>query len=111
MLRARSIDRIYVGEIAPTRTTAEWEALPPRLDLPHTASPKVSPPGSPAGPLQRPPRRHPPPPHIVRRAHARVLCGEGEIERKAVAAAQGGGTEHRVHPVEDVDRDEAASQL
>lgn len=37
--RARNIDRIYdkMREIAPLRTTAEWEALLLELDVPHTA--------------------------------------------------------------------------
>ena len=44
VLRARNIDRIYdrMREIAPTRTTAEWEALLLRLDVPHTAFTKLS---------------------------------------------------------------------
>jgi crotonobetainyl-CoA:carnitine CoA-transferase CaiB-like acyl-CoA transferase len=37
--RAHNIDRIYarMSEIGPTRTTAEWETLLLRLDVPHTA--------------------------------------------------------------------------
>ncbi len=42
--RARNIDRIYdrMRDIAPTRTTAEWEALLLRIDVPHTAFAKLS---------------------------------------------------------------------
>jgi crotonobetainyl-CoA:carnitine CoA-transferase CaiB-like acyl-CoA transferase len=42
--RAHNIDRIYarMSEIGPTRTTAEWEALLLRLDVPHTAFAKVT---------------------------------------------------------------------
>ena len=38
VLRARNIDQIYdrMREIAPTRTTAEWEELLLRIDVPHT---------------------------------------------------------------------------
>ena len=37
--RARNIDRIYdrMREIAPTRTTADWEELLLRIDVPHAA--------------------------------------------------------------------------
>jgi crotonobetainyl-CoA:carnitine CoA-transferase CaiB-like acyl-CoA transferase len=42
--RAASIDKIYarMGEIALTRTTAEWEALLLRIDVPHTAFAKLT---------------------------------------------------------------------
>lgn len=42
--RAENIDRIYaaMAEIAPSRTTAEWEELLLRLDVPHTAFAKIS---------------------------------------------------------------------
>ncbi|MGD0105668.1 MAG: CoA transferase [Rhodopila sp.] len=42
--RARNIDRIYdrMRDIAPTRTTAEWEALLLRIDVPHTGFAKLS---------------------------------------------------------------------
>jgi crotonobetainyl-CoA:carnitine CoA-transferase CaiB-like acyl-CoA transferase len=42
--RARNIDRVYdrMREIAPTRTTAEWEALLLSIDAPHTAFAKLS---------------------------------------------------------------------
>ena len=42
--RARNIDRIYdrMREIAPSRTTAEWEELLLQLDVPHTAFAKLS---------------------------------------------------------------------
>ncbi|MCC6717738.1 MAG: CoA transferase [Acetobacteraceae bacterium] len=41
--RARNIDAIYdrMREIAPTRTTAEWEELLLRIDVPHTAFAKL----------------------------------------------------------------------
>jgi crotonobetainyl-CoA:carnitine CoA-transferase CaiB-like acyl-CoA transferase len=44
VLRARNIDRIYdrMRDIAPTRTTAEWEELLLRLDVPHTAFAKLT---------------------------------------------------------------------
>jgi crotonobetainyl-CoA:carnitine CoA-transferase CaiB-like acyl-CoA transferase len=44
VLRARNIDKVYskMGEIALTRTTAEWEALLLRIDVPHTAFAKLS---------------------------------------------------------------------
>jgi len=44
VLRARNIDKIYkrMGEIAVTRTTAEWEALLLRIDVPHTAFAKLT---------------------------------------------------------------------
>ncbi len=44
VLRGRNIDRIYdrMREIAPSRTTAEWEALLLRIDVPHTAFAKLS---------------------------------------------------------------------
>lgn len=39
VLRSENIDKIYdrMSEIGPTRTTAEWEELLLRLDVPHTA--------------------------------------------------------------------------
>lgn len=39
VLRSQNIDRIYdrMSEIGPTKTTAEWEDLLLRLDVPHTA--------------------------------------------------------------------------
>jgi crotonobetainyl-CoA:carnitine CoA-transferase CaiB-like acyl-CoA transferase len=39
VLRSQNIDKIYdrMSEIGPTRTTAEWEELLLRLDVPHTA--------------------------------------------------------------------------
>ena len=42
--RARNIDQIYdrMRDIAATRTTAEWEALLLRLDVPHTAFTKLT---------------------------------------------------------------------
>ncbi|SDI92584.1 MULTISPECIES: CaiB/BaiF CoA transferase family protein [Bradyrhizobium] len=42
--RAQNIDRIYqkMAEIALTRTTAEWEALLLRIDVPHAAFAKVT---------------------------------------------------------------------
>jgi crotonobetainyl-CoA:carnitine CoA-transferase CaiB-like acyl-CoA transferase len=42
--RAHNIDRIYarMSEIGPTRTTAEWETLLLRLDVPHTAFARLS---------------------------------------------------------------------
>ena len=42
--RARNIDRIYdrMREIAPNRTTAEWEELLLSIDVPHTAFAKLS---------------------------------------------------------------------
>lgn len=42
--RARNIDRIYdkMREIAVTRTTAEWEELLLRIDVPHTAFAKLA---------------------------------------------------------------------
>jgi crotonobetainyl-CoA:carnitine CoA-transferase CaiB-like acyl-CoA transferase len=44
VLRARNIDKIYdrMREIAPTRTTAEWETLLLRIDVPHTAFAKLT---------------------------------------------------------------------
>ncbi len=44
VLRARNIDQIYdrMREIAPTRTTAEWEELLLRLDVPHTSFTKLT---------------------------------------------------------------------
>jgi len=44
VLRARNIDKVYnkMGEIAQTRTTAEWEALLLRIDVPHTAFAKLT---------------------------------------------------------------------
>jgi crotonobetainyl-CoA:carnitine CoA-transferase CaiB-like acyl-CoA transferase len=42
--RARNIDKIYdrMRDIAPGRTTAEWETLLLRIDVPHTAFAKLS---------------------------------------------------------------------
>jgi crotonobetainyl-CoA:carnitine CoA-transferase CaiB-like acyl-CoA transferase len=42
--RARNIDRIYdrMREIAPTRTTAEWETLLLSIDVPHTSFAKLT---------------------------------------------------------------------
>lgn len=42
--RAQNIDRIYdkMAEIAITRTTAEWEALLLRIDVPHAAFAKIT---------------------------------------------------------------------
>jgi len=42
--RAQNIDRIYdrMREIAPNRTTAEWEELLLRIDVPHTAFAKLT---------------------------------------------------------------------
>jgi crotonobetainyl-CoA:carnitine CoA-transferase CaiB-like acyl-CoA transferase len=44
VLRARNIDRIYdrMRDIAPTRTTAEWETLLLDIDVPHTAFAKLT---------------------------------------------------------------------
>jgi len=44
VLRAANIDRIYasMSEIALSRTTAEWEALLLKLDVPHTAFAKLA---------------------------------------------------------------------
>jgi len=44
VLRARNIDKVYnkMGEIALTRTTAEWEDLLLRIDVPHTAFAKLT---------------------------------------------------------------------
>lgn len=44
VLRGRNIDRIYdrMRDIAPTRTTAEWEALLLDIDVPHTAFAKLT---------------------------------------------------------------------
>ena len=44
MARAQNIDRIYkrMAEIALTRTTAEWEALLLRIDVPHAAFAKLT---------------------------------------------------------------------
>jgi crotonobetainyl-CoA:carnitine CoA-transferase CaiB-like acyl-CoA transferase len=44
VLRARHIDKIYdrMAEIALTRTTAEWEELLLRIDVPHTAFAKLT---------------------------------------------------------------------
>ncbi len=44
VLRARNIDKIYdrMRDIAPTRTTAEWEELLLRIDVPHTAFAKLT---------------------------------------------------------------------
>jgi crotonobetainyl-CoA:carnitine CoA-transferase CaiB-like acyl-CoA transferase len=42
--RGQNIDKIYarMSEIGPTRTTAEWEELLLRLDVPHTAFAKLT---------------------------------------------------------------------
>lgn len=42
--RAQNIDKIYdrMSEIGPTRTTAEWEELLLRIDVPHTAFAKLT---------------------------------------------------------------------
>src|SRR4051794_12433406 len=42
--RARNIDRIYdrMRDIAPSRTTAEWETLLLRIDVPHTSFAKLT---------------------------------------------------------------------
>ncbi len=42
--RAQNIDKIYdrMREIAPSRTTAEWEELMLRIDVPHTAFTKLA---------------------------------------------------------------------
>lgn len=44
VLRSQNIDKIYarMSEIGPTRTTAEWEELLFRLDVPHTAFARIS---------------------------------------------------------------------
>ena len=44
VLRARNIDRIYdrMRDIAPTRTTAEWEKLLLGIDVPHTGFAKLT---------------------------------------------------------------------
>jgi crotonobetainyl-CoA:carnitine CoA-transferase CaiB-like acyl-CoA transferase len=44
VLRARNIDRIYdrMRDIAPSRTTAEWEELLLSIDVPHTAFAKLT---------------------------------------------------------------------
>jgi crotonobetainyl-CoA:carnitine CoA-transferase CaiB-like acyl-CoA transferase len=44
VLRASNIDKIYkrMSEIALTRTTAEWEELLLRIDVPHTAFAKLT---------------------------------------------------------------------
>jgi crotonobetainyl-CoA:carnitine CoA-transferase CaiB-like acyl-CoA transferase len=44
VLRAQNVDKIYqrMSEIALTRTTAEWEELLLRIDVPHTAFAKLS---------------------------------------------------------------------
>jgi crotonobetainyl-CoA:carnitine CoA-transferase CaiB-like acyl-CoA transferase len=44
VVRARNIDRIYdrMRDIAPSRTTAEWEALLLAIDVPHTGFAKLS---------------------------------------------------------------------
>jgi crotonobetainyl-CoA:carnitine CoA-transferase CaiB-like acyl-CoA transferase len=44
VLRARNIDRIYdrMRDIAPSRTTAEWEELLLRIDVPHTGFTKLT---------------------------------------------------------------------
>jgi crotonobetainyl-CoA:carnitine CoA-transferase CaiB-like acyl-CoA transferase len=44
VLRARNIDKIYdrMRDIAPSRTTAEWEELLLRIDVPHTSFTKLT---------------------------------------------------------------------
>lgn len=44
VLRAKNIDKIYrkMGDIALSRTTAEWEELLLRIDVPHTAFAKLT---------------------------------------------------------------------
>lgn len=44
VLRSQNIDKIYdrMSEIGPTRTTAEWEELLLRLDVPHAAFAKLA---------------------------------------------------------------------
>ncbi|MDA9407067.1 CaiB/BaiF CoA transferase family protein [Bradyrhizobium sp. CCBAU 45384] len=44
VLRSQNIDKVYdrMSEIGPTRTTAEWEELLLRLDVPHTAFAKLT---------------------------------------------------------------------
>jgi crotonobetainyl-CoA:carnitine CoA-transferase CaiB-like acyl-CoA transferase len=44
VLRARNIDKIYdrMRDIAPTRTTAAWEELLLRIDVPHTSFTKLT---------------------------------------------------------------------
>jgi crotonobetainyl-CoA:carnitine CoA-transferase CaiB-like acyl-CoA transferase len=44
VLRSQNIDKIYdrMSEIGPTRTTAEWEELLLRLDVPHAAFAKLT---------------------------------------------------------------------
>jgi len=44
VLRAQNIDKIYdrMRDIAPSRTTAEWEELLLRIDVPHTAFAKLT---------------------------------------------------------------------
>jgi crotonobetainyl-CoA:carnitine CoA-transferase CaiB-like acyl-CoA transferase len=44
VLRAQNIDRIYdrMRDIAPTRTTAEWEALFLQIDVPHASFAKLT---------------------------------------------------------------------
>jgi crotonobetainyl-CoA:carnitine CoA-transferase CaiB-like acyl-CoA transferase len=44
VLRAQNIDRIYdrMRDIAPSRTTGEWEELLLRIDVPHTAFAKLT---------------------------------------------------------------------
>jgi crotonobetainyl-CoA:carnitine CoA-transferase CaiB-like acyl-CoA transferase len=44
VLRARNVDKLYerVRAIAPDRTTAEWEELLLRIDVPHTAFAKLT---------------------------------------------------------------------
>ena len=44
VLRAQNIDKIYdrMRDIAPTRTTAEWEELLLRIDVPHTSFTKLT---------------------------------------------------------------------
>jgi crotonobetainyl-CoA:carnitine CoA-transferase CaiB-like acyl-CoA transferase len=44
VLRARNIDKIYdrMRDIAPTRTTAEWEEVLLKIDVPHTSFAKLT---------------------------------------------------------------------
>jgi crotonobetainyl-CoA:carnitine CoA-transferase CaiB-like acyl-CoA transferase len=44
VLRASNIDRMYarMREVAPTRTTAEWEAILVKIDVPHTGFAKLA---------------------------------------------------------------------
>jgi crotonobetainyl-CoA:carnitine CoA-transferase CaiB-like acyl-CoA transferase len=44
VLRSQNIDKVYdrMSELGPSRTTAEWEELLLRLDVPHTAFAKLT---------------------------------------------------------------------